>query len=109
VRKIEAIIRPDRLPAVSEALEQAGFTGFTMSDVRGHGQTPETVGEWRGQPYELKVTHKLLVEVFVEDDEVESAVGAIGRGAYTGRVGDGLITVMDVRSVYQIRQMTTAK
>jgi nitrogen regulatory protein PII len=106
VRRIEAIIRPERLAGVSEALEQGGFHGFTISDVRGHGQSPERVGEWRGQPYEIHVTHKLLIQVFVEDDEVEAVTGAIARGAFTGRVGDGLITVSDVVSVVRIQELS---
>lgn len=105
MKHVEAIIRPEKLPAVSTSLEEAGFSGFTIGDVRGHGQSPEKVGEYRGQTYELYVTHKLSVEVLVEDTEVDAVVKAIGRGAFTGRVGDGLITVTDVKAVYQIREM----
>jgi len=65
--KVEAIFRPDRLETVSAALETAGYSGFTIMDVRGHGQSPEKVGEWRGQTYELHVTHKLQIEIIVEE------------------------------------------
>jgi len=103
VKRVEAIIRPERLAAVSASLEENGLTGFTIADVRGHGQSAERVGEWRGQSYEVHVTHKLAIEVIVEDDEVSKAVGAIVAGAKTGNLGDGLITVSDVVAVYQIR------
>jgi len=103
VKRIEAIIRPDRLSQVSAELETHGLQGFTISDVRGHGQSPEKQGEWRGQTYEVHVTHKLAVVVIVEDNEVSNAVMAIVKGAYTGRVGDGLVTVSDIVGVYQIR------
>ena len=103
MKKVAAVFRPDRLDAVSQSLEEAGYAGFTISDVRGHGQSPEKVGEWRGQTYELHVTHKLLIELVVEDGEVEAAVKAILRGAHTGAVGDGLITVSDLTAVYSIR------
>jgi nitrogen regulatory protein PII len=103
VKKVEGIFRPERLPAVAAALEARGFVGFTISDVRGHGQSPEAVGEWRGQAYELHVTHKLSIEMFVEDNEVEGVVAGIIEGAYTGAVGDGLVTVTDLAAVYNIR------
>jgi nitrogen regulatory protein P-II 1 len=103
VKRVEAIIRPERLGHVAKELEAAGFQGFTIADVRGHGQSPEKVGEWRGQSYELYVTHKLEVAVIVEDGEVEAVVSAIGRGARTGALGDGLITVTDIVGVFQIR------
>jgi nitrogen regulatory protein PII len=72
-------------------------------DVRGHGQSPEKVGEWRGQTYELHVTHKLQIEIIVEDGEVEAVVQAIMAGAHTGAVGDGLISVTELAAVYSIR------
>jgi nitrogen regulatory protein PII len=103
VKRVEAIIRPDRLAHIAVELESHGFKGFTISDVRGHGQSPERQGEWRGQAYELHVTHKLAVVVVVEDSEVSDVVTAIVKGAYTGKVGDGLITVSDIAGVYQIR------
>jgi len=103
VKRVEAIVRPERLGQVSAELERHGFKGFTISDVRGHGQSPEKTGEWRGQPYELHVTHKLSIVVIVEDTEVNDVVTAIVRGGYSGKVGDGLITVSDIVGVYQIR------
>jgi nitrogen regulatory protein PII len=108
MKKIAAVFRPDRLDAVSASLEEAGYAGFTISDVRGHGQSPGKVGEWRGQTYELHVTHKLLIEIVVEDGEVDETVKAIMRGAHTGAVGDGLVTVSDLNAVYSIRTGGTA-
>ena len=108
MKKVSAVFRPERMEAVSQSLEGAGYGGFTISDVRGHGQSPEKVGEWRGQTYELYVTHKLLIEIVVEDGEVDGAVTAIIRGAQTGQVGDGLITVSDLAAVFSIRTGGTA-
>jgi len=101
--RVEAVFRPDRLGNVTAELETAGFSGFTVSDVRGHGQSPEAKGEWRGREYQLHVTHKLAISIIVEPSEVQEAVGAIIRGARTGNVGDGLVTVTDLAAVYQIR------
>lgn len=103
MKRVEAIFRPEKLDAVSATLEAAGFVGFTISDVRGHGQSPEKVGEWRGQTYELHVTHKLAITVICEDAEVNDVVRAIIAGAHTGEVGDGLVTVTEVLAAYPIR------
>jgi nitrogen regulatory protein P-II 1 len=103
MKKVAAVIRPDRLDAVTGSLQGAGYAGFTISDVRGHGQSPEKVGEWRGQTYEVFVAHKLQIEIIVEEAEVEDVVKAIMAGARTGAVGDGLITVSDLAAVYSIR------
>lgn len=103
MKKVTAVFRPDRFDHVVRELEQRGYSGFTIIDVRGHGQSPENVGEWRGQTYELLVTHKLQVEIIVEDDEAEGAAAAVIAGAHTGELGDGLITVTDLGQVYSIR------
>jgi nitrogen regulatory protein P-II 1 len=102
VKRVEAIIRPERLGEVAALLGEAGLHGFTISDVRGHGRAPEKTGEYRGNAYEMLVTHKLLVALFVEDEEVEDAVGAIAAGASTGQVGDGLVAVSEVTTMYRI-------
>jgi nitrogen regulatory protein P-II 1 len=101
--KVEAIFRPDRLGTVTHELEEAGFAGFTVSDVRGHGQSPEATGEWRGRTYQVQVAHKLAIAIIVEPGEVNDAVAAIMRGARTGQLGDGLVTVTELSAVYQIR------
>src|SRR5436190_16504847 len=103
MKRVEAVFRPEKLTEVAAQLEQTGYAGFTIVDVRGHGQSPEKVGEWRGQTYELHVTHKLQISMIVEDDEVQGVVRAIMAGARTGAVGDGLITVYYVATVFSIR------
>lgn len=102
MKRVEAIIRPERLGDVAAQLELAHLAGFTISDVRGHGRAPERTGEYRGQNYELLVTHKLQITLYVEDDELDQAVAAISAGAATGEIGDGLIAVSAVESMYRI-------
>jgi nitrogen regulatory protein PII len=102
MKRIEAIVRPEKVDAVAAALDAAGITAFTIADVRGHGQAPDRVGEWRGVKYELLVTHKVAVTVLVDDDEVERAVLAVAGAATTGAAGDGLITVSPVDAVHVI-------
>jgi nitrogen regulatory protein P-II 1 len=107
MKRVEAIIRSERLGEVAALLGSEGLAGFTISDVRGHGRSPERTGEYRGNAYEMLVTHKLQICLFVEDDEVEKAVGAIAGGAATGQVGDGLVAVSDVVQMYRISAIAT--
>ncbi len=102
MKRVEAIIRPERLGEVAANLEAEGINGFTIADVRGHGNSPEKKGEYRGNVYEMLVSHKLAITLFVDDDEVDAAVGAISAGAHTGEVGDGVITVSALDAVYRI-------
>ncbi|HEX4776069.1 MAG TPA: P-II family nitrogen regulator [Acidimicrobiia bacterium] len=105
MKRIEGIFRPDRLQHVTASLDAAGVHGFTIADARGHGRAADKVGEWRGVPYEMMVTHKLVITIFVDDDEVQTAVRAIARGASTGELGDGFVAVSDLAAVYQIRSV----
>jgi nitrogen regulatory protein P-II 1 len=102
MKRVEAIVRSERLGEIAACLEAAHLSGFTISDVRGHGRAPERTGEYRGQTYEMLVTHKLQITLFVEDDEIDRAVAAISSGAATGEVGDGLIAVSSVDTMYRI-------
>jgi nitrogen regulatory protein P-II 1 len=108
MKRIEAVFRPEKLEDVAASLDTAGFQGFTISDARGHGRSAERTGEWRGVPYEMLVTHKLSITVIAEDAEVDTVVNAIRRGAATGAVGDGLITVSDLVAIVPIRPVAEA-
>ena len=108
MKRVEAIIRSERLGEVAACLEAAHLAGFTISDVRGHGRSPERTGEYRGHSYEMLVTHKRQITLFVEDDEIDRAVVAISSGAATGEIGDGLIAVSSVESMYRIAGPTKA-
>ncbi len=103
MKRVQAGIRPERLDAVQESLARAGFDGFMVLDVRGHGAETTPSGEWRGVPYTMSVKHKLMVDVLVEDDEVETAAKAIKQAAATGQAGDGLMFVLDVVAVAPLR------
>lgn len=105
MKRVQAVIRPERLETVQRSLAELGFHGLMVVDVRGHGSETSTKGEYRGAPFAVSVKHKLMLDLVVEDDEVASAVDAISRAAHTGQVGDGLIFVVDVAAVYQIRSM----
>ncbi|MDQ3771255.1 MAG: P-II family nitrogen regulator [Actinomycetota bacterium] len=103
MKKVEAIIRPETLLVVEQGLEERGFGGFTLADVRGHGNQAAERGTWRGEEFELHVVHKILISVLCEDEEAPVVVETILNTAKTGAVGDGIVTVTDVAAVFVTR------
>lgn len=102
MKRVQAIIRPDKLEPVQHKLAEAGFIGLMVHDVRGHGSETEQSGEYRGVPFAMTVKHKLLIDLLVDDEEVASVVAVVRASAGTGMPGDGAIFVMDVGAVYPI-------
>ncbi len=103
MKRVQAVIRPEKLDPVQHRLAELGFTGMMVEDVRGHGSEAGATGEYRGAKFAVAVTHKLMIDLLVEDAEVPIVVEAIQTTAKTGQVGDGLIFVQEVAAVYQIR------
>ena len=103
MKRVQAVIRPERLDDVQVALSNAGFRGFMVHDIRGHGTEGSPAGEWRGVAYSMAVRHKLLVDLLVDDEEVEAACDAIKGAASRGEAGDGMIFLLDVAGVIPFR------
>src|SRR3954464_9194576 len=103
MKLIVAIIRPDRLNEVLEALYRAEVRGLTLSRVLGHGGETERVETYRGTTVKVGLQEKVRLEIGVSDSFVDITVQAILGSARTGDVGDGKIFVLDVEQVYRIR------
>jgi nitrogen regulatory protein P-II 1 len=103
MKLIVAIIRPDRLNEVLEALYRAEVTGLTVSRVLGHGGETDRVETYRGTTVKMELQEKVRLDIGVSDSFVEAAVRAIVGGAHTGEVGDGKVFVLDVEQVHRIR------
>jgi nitrogen regulatory protein P-II 1 len=103
MKLVVAIIRPDRLPDVLEALFRAEVRGLTLHRVDGHGGETERVETYRGATVKMELSEKVRLEIGVSDHFVEPTVRAILASARTGAVGDGKIFVLPVEKVYRIR------
>jgi len=103
MKLIVAIIRPDRLNEVLEALYRAEVRGLTVSRVLGHGGETERVETYRGTTVKLDLQEKVRLEIGVSDSFVNVTIRAIIGSARTGDVGDGKIFVLDAEQVYRIR------
>ena len=100
---VKAIIRPDKVDAVKDALGKVGVAGLTVMEVRGHGKQKGHTAIYRGKEYNVSLLPKMSVETVVADDLVEPAVQAIMLAARTGEIGDGRIFVTNVGYSYKIR------
>ena len=103
MKKIEAIIREEKLDAVRTALLNSGYYGMTVSEVSGHGREGGLVLQWRVGEYKVDFLPKLKVELVVLDEDVPRTMNAITRAARTGEKGDGKIFVLPVEDAVRVR------
>jgi nitrogen regulatory protein P-II 1 len=103
MKLVVAIVRPDKLSEVLEALFRAEVRGLTLSRVQGHGGETEHVETYRGTTVKMELSEKVRLEIGVSDHFVEPTVRAILGAARTGLVGDGKVFVVPVEKVYRIR------
>ena len=103
MKKIEAIIREEKLDAVKKCLEDVGYMGMTVTEVVGRGHQKGLVLQWRAGEYRVDLLPKLKVEVVVMDEDVSRVTSCIITAARTGEMGDGKIFVMAVENVIRIR------
>jgi nitrogen regulatory protein P-II 1 len=103
MKLITAIVKPFRLDGVKDAIEAAGATGMTVSEVRGFGRQKGHTEVYRGAEYTVAYTPKIMVEVVVADEAVTGVVDAIVKAARTEKIGDGKIWVTAVDNVVRIR------
>ncbi|MBI4913568.1 MAG: P-II family nitrogen regulator [Acidobacteria bacterium] len=103
MKLIVAVIRPEVLPAVLEALYRLDVQGLTVGRVQGHGGERERVETYRGTTVKMELAEKVRLEIGVSNHFVEPTVRAILASARTGEVGDGKVFVVPLEKVYRIR------
>jgi nitrogen regulatory protein PII len=103
MKLIKAIIRPNKVDDVREALEKLSVSGMTVTDVRGHGRQKGHTAIYRGKEYSVTLLPKIEIELVVQDDIVDDVIKAIVGAARTGEIGDGRVFVMPVDYGYHIR------
>jgi nitrogen regulatory protein P-II 1 len=103
MKKIEAIIRPEALEHVKEALSLMGHAGLTVLEVKGHGVQKGIAQQWRGQEYTIDLLPKVMVWLVVNEQDVRDVVDVIIKAAQSGRIGDGKVFVSPVEDVYRVR------
>ena len=100
---ITAIIRPEKLSDVLEALFKADVRGLSISRAQGHGGEIVQVTNYRGTTAKMELHEKVRIDIGVSEPFVDLTVKAVMKAARTGEVGDGKIFVVPVEHVYRIR------
>ena len=103
MKKIEAIIRPERLEQVKKALEENGFVAMTIIEVLGRGEQKGIKLQYRGGTMEVDLLPKLKLEMFVHDVDADKVMKIICDSARTGKFGDGRIFVSPVEKSGKVR------
>ncbi|MBI4683741.1 MAG: P-II family nitrogen regulator [Nitrospirae bacterium] len=103
MKKIEAIIKPFKLDAVKEALNNLGVQGMTVTEVKGFGRQKGHTELYRSSEYAVDFIPKLMIEIIVPDSIEEEAVRVIEETAKTGEIGDGKIFVSTIKDAVRIR------
>lgn len=103
MKKIEAIIQPNRLDSVKKKLESIGVTGMTVSEVKGCGRQKGHKEIYRGAEYYVDLIPKVKIEIYLPNELVEVAKKTIINCSNTGKIGDGKIFVIPVEGIVRIR------
>ena len=103
MKKIEAIIRPEKLNDVLDKLESIGYSGITMTEVSGHGRQKGVVEQFRGKEYKLRFIPKIKIEIVVAKGTSEKIIEVLCNAAATGEVGDGKIFVWAIEDTIRVR------
>ncbi len=103
MKLLKAIVRPNKVDDVKDALAKTNISGMTVTEVRGHGRQRGHSAVYRGSEYEVSLLPKMEIEVVVPDDRVDDALNAIMAAAKTGEIGDGRVFVIPVEQGRIIR------
>jgi nitrogen regulatory protein P-II 1 len=103
MKMVKAIIKPERFEFVKKALEEKGFAGMTISEVRGRGEQKGITLQYRGGLMTVDLLPKIQLEIVVRDSDVDNLVATITEAARTGKIGDGKIFIMPLEKSIRIR------
>ncbi len=109
IKKIEAIIRSEKLSATITELSAIGIVGLSVQPVKGRGRGAGIQLQWRGDSYNVGLLPKTLVTIILSEENVEATVAAIRSAASTGRQGDGMIFVSPVEDIMRISTGETGR
>ena len=103
MKKIEAIIKPFKLDDVTDALNELGIKGMTISEVKGYGRQKGHTEIYRGAEYVVDFIPKIKIEIVVPAEQADLIVDKIRNAANTDKIGDGKIFVLPVEQVDRVR------
>ena len=103
MKKVVAIIRPEKLNDVKAALEEKGYFAMTVHEVKGRGAQRGICLQYRGKQIKVDMIPKVEIEMVIGDEDVHPVIDTIKLNARTGKFGDGKIFVSPVEMIVGIR------
>jgi nitrogen regulatory protein P-II 1 len=103
MKLVTAVIKPHKWDDVRSALESAGVSGMTVSEVSGYGRQKGHTEVYRGAEYDIALVPKIRIEIVVDASEAERVLATIADSARTGKIGDGKVWVVPVETVVRVR------
>jgi nitrogen regulatory protein PII len=103
MKLIKAVVRPNKVDDVKEALGRLNISGMTVTEVRGHGKQKGHTAIYRGKEYNVSLLPKMEIETVVADHVADEVVKAIIQAARTGEIGDGRVFVIPIAESHRIR------
>jgi nitrogen regulatory protein P-II 1 len=103
MKLLKAIIRPEKIEEIKDALTQLHLTGMTVTEVRGHGRQKGHKAVYRGTEYSVTLLPKVMIDLVIPDERLDEVLKKIIATARTGEIGDGRVFVLDVADGYNVR------
>ena len=103
IKMVSAVVRPDKLGAIKQALAEINAPSLTVTNVSGRGSQPAKTGQWRGEEFTVDLHQKVKVDVVVADIPADEVAEAICEAAATGEPGDGKVFILPVEDAVQVR------
>lgn len=103
MKKVEAIIRPEKLDSVRKALEEIGIISMTVTEVSGRGRQKGIVLQWRAGEYRVDLLPKVKLEVVVPEEHLHNTIVTIMNSARTGETGDGKVFILPIEDALRVR------
>ena len=107
IKMVTAVVRPDKLGDIKQALAEINAPSLTVTNVSGRGSQPAKKGQWRGEEFTVDLHQKVKVDVVVADIPADEVAEAIADAAETGEPGDGKVFIMPVEDALQVRTGAT--
>src|SRR5215467_11676550 len=103
MKLIKAIVRPEKIEQIKDALTELHLTGMTVTDVRGHGRQKGHKAVYRGTEYSVTLLPKVMIDLVIPDERADEVLKTLLATARTGEPGAGTLFVFDVTNRYNVR------
>ncbi len=103
MKMVQAIIRPERMDNIKKALEEKGFVAMSIIEITGRGEQKGITLEHRGKKVEVDTLPKIMLEIVVKDQDIDTIISVIRAAGRTGKFGDGKIFVLPVEMIARVR------